>query len=78
MWYENYSKLIVFCVCFSGVARTIPVQNSAPYYSSSEVGSSASKPKKKRAGRPRHTDGKDYDTDYASSGDELDDHDFSR
>ncbi|XP_072514592.1 occludin [Salminus brasiliensis] len=61
----------------AGVEHNIPVQNSAPYYSSSDVGSSASRPKKRRAGRPRRTDGKDYDTDYASSGDELDDQDFS-
>ncbi|KAI4882332.1 hypothetical protein NFI96_017510, partial [Prochilodus magdalenae] len=60
-----------------GVEHNIPVQNSAPYYSSSDVTSSASRPKKRRAGRPRRTDGKDYDTDYASSGDELDDQDFS-
>ncbi|XP_066506514.1 uncharacterized protein [Hoplias malabaricus] len=59
-----------------GVEHILPVQKSAPYYSSSEAGSSASRPKKKRAGRPRRTDGKDYDTDYASSGDELDDQDF--
>lgn len=67
------------CIVLSrGVEYNIPVQNSAPYYSSSEAASSASKPKKRRAGRPRCPDGKDYDTDYASSGDELDDDDFSR
>ncbi|XP_060765596.1 uncharacterized protein LOC132873813 [Neoarius graeffei] len=63
---------------FLAVEHNVPLQNSAPYYSSSDMASSASKPKKKRAGRPRRTDGKDYDTDYASSGDELDDEDFSR
>lgn len=60
------------------VEHNIPVQNSVPYYSSSDMGSSISKPKKKRAGRPNRTGGKDYDEDYASSGDELDDYDFSR
>ncbi|KAL0965357.1 hypothetical protein UPYG_G00280200 [Umbra pygmaea] len=50
----------------------LPVRSSAPYSSGSEVASSAaSRPKKRRAGRPRRTDG--HDTDYASSGDELDD-----
>lgn len=66
------------CAWCRDVEHNIPVQNSAPYYSSSDMGSSASKPKKKRARRPHRTDGKDYDTDYASSGDELDDQDFSR
>uniref|UniRef100_W5UIU0 Occludin n=1 Tax=Ictalurus punctatus TaxID=7998 RepID=W5UIU0_ICTPU len=62
---------------FLGVEHHLPVRSTVPYYSSSDMGSSASKPKKKRAGRPRRTDGNDYDTDYASSGDELDDEDFS-
>ncbi|KAM4635004.1 occludin [Polymixia lowei] len=55
-----------------------PYSNSpgVPYSSSSEMASSAGKPKKRRAGRPRRVDGQDYDTDYASSGDELDDNDF--
>ncbi|XP_032425952.1 occludin [Xiphophorus hellerii] len=54
-----------------------PLQNGAPYSSSSsEVASSTGRPKKRRAGRPRRVDGQDYDTDYNSSGDELDDNDF--
>lgn len=54
------------------------MHSSAPYSSGSEMASSAAgKPKKRRAGRPRRTDGQD--TDYASSGDELDnDNDFDR
>ncbi|XP_076842768.1 occludin [Brachyhypopomus gauderio] len=61
-----------------GDHQDVPLQSAAPYYSSSEVGSSVSHPKKRRARRPRRTDAysKD-DTDYASSGDELDDEDFS-
>uniref|UniRef100_A0A673CNL7 Occludin n=1 Tax=Sphaeramia orbicularis TaxID=375764 RepID=A0A673CNL7_9TELE len=53
-----------------------PLHNGAPYSSTSEIASSAGRPKKRRAGRPRRTDGQDFDTDYASSGDELDDNDF--
>ncbi|XP_054916581.1 occludin [Poeciliopsis prolifica] len=54
-----------------------PLQNGAPYSSSSsEMASSAGRPKKRRAGRPHRVDGQDYDTDYNSSGDELDDDDF--
>uniref|UniRef100_A0A4W5L781 Occludin a n=1 Tax=Hucho hucho TaxID=62062 RepID=A0A4W5L781_9TELE len=54
------------------VVCDFPVHSSAPYSSGSEMASSAAgKPKKRRAGRPRRTDGQD--TDYASSGDELDD-----
>ncbi|XP_007577345.1 occludin isoform X1 [Poecilia formosa] len=54
-----------------------PLQNEAPYSSSSsEITSSTGRPKKRRAGRPRRADGQDYDTDYNSSGDELDDNDF--
>lgn len=51
------------------------MQNGAPYSSASETASSIGKPKKRRAGRPRRADGHD-DTDYNSSGDELDDNDF--
>ncbi|MEQ2263182.1 hypothetical protein XENORESO_004232 [Xenotaenia resolanae] len=53
----------------------MPLQNGAPYSSSSEAASSSGQPKKRRAGRPRRSDGRD-DTDYNSSGDELDDDDF--
>ncbi|XP_074546053.1 occludin [Halichoeres trimaculatus] len=59
------------------VEADVPLQNGAPY-SNSEVPSSAGRPKKRRAGRPRRADGQDYDTDYNSSGDELDDDDFDR
>ncbi|KAM4527960.1 occludin [Odontesthes bonariensis] len=58
------------------VVEDLPLRNGAPYSSSSEVASSAGRPKKRRAGRPRRTDGQDYDTDYNSSGDELEDDDF--
>lgn len=73
-----YLYCVCVCVWCRAAEHNVPVQNSAPFYSSSDMGSSASRPKKKRAGRPRRADGRDYDTDYASSGDELDDHDFSR
>ncbi|KAJ7988536.1 hypothetical protein DPEC_G00324590 [Dallia pectoralis] len=54
------------------VRMDYPVTSSAPFSSGSEMASSsAGKPKKRRAGRPRRADG--HDTDYASSGDELDD-----
>ncbi|CAM9283585.1 unnamed protein product [Lampetra planeri] len=56
------------------VEDNLPLQNAAPY-SNSEATSSAGRPKKRRPGRPRRADGQDYDTDYASSGDELDDAD---
>lgn len=56
----------------------VPLQNGVPYSNSSEVASSAGRPKKRRAGRPRRADGQDNDTDYYSSGDELDDDDFNR
>ncbi|XP_010751332.2 occludin [Larimichthys crocea] len=55
----------------------VPLQNGVPYSNSSEVASSAGRPKKRRAGRPRRADGQDNDTDYYSSGDELDDDDFN-
>ncbi|KAM9306508.1 occludin [Pholidichthys leucotaenia] len=55
------------------VVNDAPVTNAAPY-SNSEVASSAGRPKRRR--RPRRADGQDYDTDYNSSGDELDDNDF--
>ncbi|TKS84881.1 Occludin [Collichthys lucidus] len=55
----------------------VPLQNGVPYSTSSEVASSAGRPKKRRAGRPRRADGQDNDTDYYSSGDELDDDDFN-
>lgn len=53
-----------------------PLRNEIPYSSNSEVASSAGRPKRRRPGRPRRADGQDYDTDYNSSGDELDDNDF--
>ncbi|XP_035996528.1 occludin isoform X2 [Fundulus heteroclitus] len=58
------------------VVENRSLQNGAPYSSSSEIASSSGRPKKRRAGRPRRADGQDYDTDYNSSGDELDDNDF--
>lgn len=54
----------------------LPVRNSVPISSGSEMNSSVGRPKKRRAGRPRTAEGRDYDADYASSGDELDDDDF--
>lgn len=60
------------------VEEDMPAQNAVPYSSNSEVASSAGRPKKRRAGRARRADGQDYDTDYASSGDELDNNDFDR
>uniref|UniRef100_A0A673MKN5 Occludin-like n=1 Tax=Sinocyclocheilus rhinocerous TaxID=307959 RepID=A0A673MKN5_9TELE len=59
------------------IEHNVPVRSSVPLSSGSEMNSSAGRPKKRRAGRPRTTDGRDHDTDYASSGDELDDDDFS-
>ncbi|XP_037548368.1 occludin [Nematolebias whitei] len=58
------------------VVEDRPVQSATPYSANSEITSSAGRPKKRRPGRPRRTDGQDYDTDYNSSGDELDDNDF--
>ncbi|XP_026129979.1 occludin [Carassius auratus] len=55
----------------------LPIRSSVPLSSGSEMNSSAGRPKKRRAGRPRTADRRDHDTDYASSGDELDDDDFS-
>lgn len=54
----------------------LPVHTSAPYSSSSEVASSTAKPKKRRPRRARRPDGQEYETDYNSSGDELDDDDY--
>jgi len=54
----------------------LPLQNGAPYGTNSDAPSSAGRPKKRRAGRPRRADGHDQDTDYNSSGDELDDNEF--
>lgn len=59
------------------VEENLPLQNGAAYSSNSDMPSSVGRPKKRRAGRPRRADGQDYDTDYNSSGDELDDDDFS-
>ncbi|XP_038128497.1 occludin [Cyprinodon tularosa] len=58
------------------VVENRPLQNGAPSGSSSELASSSGRPKKRRPGRPRRADGQDYETDYNSSGDELDDNDF--
>ncbi|KAF0038945.1 hypothetical protein F2P81_009429 [Scophthalmus maximus] len=58
------------------VENTMPLLDGAPYSSNSEVASSTGRPKKRRHGRPHRADGQDYDTDYNSSGDELDDNDF--
>lgn len=60
------------------VVENRPLQNGAPSGSSSELASSSGRPKKRRPGRPRRADGQDYETDYNSSGDELDDNDFDR
>ncbi|XP_029300183.1 occludin [Cottoperca gobio] len=56
--------------------ESLPLHNGVPYSSNSEVASSQGKRKKRRAGRPRRADGQEYETDYNSSGDELDDNDF--
>ncbi|CAL8318315.1 unnamed protein product [Lota lota] len=57
--------------------QDLPVHTSAaPYSSSSEVASSTAKPKKRRPRRARQPDGQAYETDYNSSGDELDDDDY--
>ncbi|XP_023276945.1 occludin-like [Seriola lalandi dorsalis] len=58
------------------VENNMPLQNGVPYSNNSEAASSAGRPKKRRPARPRRADGQDYDTDYYSSGDELDDNDF--
>ncbi|CAN9504567.1 unnamed protein product [Ophioblennius macclurei] len=58
------------------VAEDLPLQNGAPYANSSEVASSNGRPKKRRPRRVRRADGQEYDTDYNSSGDELDDDEF--
>lgn len=52
-----------------------PVEDDLPLQNGTYSDLSSSKPKKRRARRPRR-DGQDYDTDYNSSGDELDDNDF--
>ncbi|XP_076019753.1 uncharacterized protein LOC143010996 [Genypterus blacodes] len=72
----NYDKPPYNYTPQPAVEENLPVRNAAPYSSNSEAASSAGRPKKRRAGRPRRADGQDYDTDYASSGDELDDNDF--
>lgn len=48
--------------------EAVPLQNGVPYSTNSEVASSAGRPKRRR----------DYNDDYNSSGDELDDDDFDR
>ncbi|XP_039533859.1 occludin [Pimephales promelas] len=58
------------------ILHEMPVRSSVPMSSGSEMSSSVGRPKKHRAGRPRTADGRERDTDYASSGDELDDEDF--
>lgn len=63
---------------FRPVERAFPVRSSYPLSSDSEINSSVGQPKKRRALRPRTADGRDREADYASSGDELDDDDFSR
>lgn len=57
-------------VLFREIERSVQVRSSVPMSSGSEMSSSAGRPKKRRAGRPRTAE-----TDYASSGDELDDDD---
>ena len=52
--------------------------SAAPYSSISEPASSTAKPKKRRPRRARQPDGQTYETDYNSSGDELDDDDYDR
>lgn len=51
-----------------------PVEDDLPLQNGTYSDLSSSKPKKRRARRPRRDGG--YDTDYNSSGDELDDDDF--
>ncbi|XP_065120015.1 occludin [Paramisgurnus dabryanus] len=57
--------------------NVLPNRSSVPLSSGSEMNSSVGRPKKRRALRPRTADGRDNDTEYNSSGDELDDDDFS-
>lgn len=57
------------------VVEDLPLQNAALYPNGSEVASSSGH-KRRRPRRARRADGQDYDTDYNSSGDELDDNDF--
>uniref|UniRef100_UPI0037E75BC9 occludin n=1 Tax=Semicossyphus pulcher TaxID=241346 RepID=UPI0037E75BC9 len=74
----NYDKPPYSYTPPPAVEEALPLNNGAPYSSNSDMPSSAGRPKKRRAGRPRRADGQDYDTDYNSSGDELDDDDFDR
>ncbi|KAM9841356.1 occludin [Aulostomus maculatus] len=69
---SNYDKPPYNYAPQPAAEENLPLQN-APYHSASDVPSSAGRPKKRRPGRPRRVDGQDYETDYASSGDELDD-----
>ncbi|KAM6976185.1 occludin [Tautogolabrus adspersus] len=73
----NYDKPPYSYTPPPAVEEMLPLQN-AIYSHTSEVPSSSGRPKKRRAGRPRRADGQDHDTDYNSSGDELDDDDFDR
>ncbi|XP_028835035.1 occludin [Denticeps clupeoides] len=52
-----------------------PLSSVPPYSSGSDRTSSAAKPPKRRPRRRRGRDGQEYDADYASSADELDDDD---
>lgn len=74
-WLRQHQYLMPNLICVpSRVADEVPLRSAATYSSSSERPSSSGRPKKRRG---RRTDG--YDTDgYMSSGDELDDEDFSR
>lgn len=74
----SHSVTLLMFVLFREIRHELPVRSSVPLSSGSEFSSSAGRPKKRRAGRPRTADGRDRDTDYASSGDELDDEDFFR
>ncbi|KAK2818572.1 hypothetical protein Q5P01_024133 [Channa striata] len=73
---SNYDKPPYSYSPQPAVEQHLPLQNGVPYIPTSDVSSSVGKPKKRRPGRPRRADGQDYDTDYNSSGDELDDDDF--
>lgn len=77
-WFINptVETLIVLLSRRPAVEENVPLRSEYLYSPNSDMSSSIGKPKKKRAGRPRRTDG--YDTDYNSSGDELDDNDFDR
>lgn len=46
----------------------VPLHNGAPYSTNSDIASSSGRPKRRR----------DYNDDYNSSGDELDDDDFDK